>query len=149
MLFKFLYSFSEDISGFNVFRYITFRTFLSFITSFIVCYLGYPYFIRQLSNKNASQTIRDDGPKTHLKKEGTPTMGGVLVLFSLMITSILWADLQNPLVISLLTITFGFGIIGCLDDYSKISNKSSKGISGRLRLILEFSLSIVVGFFCW
>lgn len=146
MFFKFLYSLSEEISGFNVFRYITFRTFLSFITSFIVCYIGYPYFIDHLVSKNASQPIRDDGPKTHFKKKGTPTMGGVLVLVSLLVTSILWADLQNPLVISLLTITFGFGVIGCIDDYSKISNNSSKGISGKLRLILEFSLSIVVVF---
>ena len=147
MLYKFLYSFSEDISGFNVFRYITFRTFLSFITSFAVCYLGYPFIIRKLSSSKLSQVIRDDGPKSHEAKVGTPTMGGVLVLFSLMITSLMWVDLKNPLVLSLLAVAFGFGIIGLLDDYTKISHNNSKGLSGKIRLFLEFLLSIVVLYF--
>ena len=144
MLFQWLYQFANEFSVFNVFQYITFRTFLAFLTSFLVCWFFGPHFIKQLVRRQLKQVIREDGPERHLKKVGTPTMGGWLVLFSVMVTSLLWADLSNPLVIALLLITITFGLIGYWDDHLKIVHKSSQGLSMRTRLLLEFMISALI-----
>lgn len=141
MLYSWLSSFSEQISALNVFRYITFRTFISFLTGFLVCWWMGPYFIRSLQKKQIGQSIRDDGPQTHKKKAGTPTMGGGLILFGLIVPALLWVDLMNPLVWAVLVITLGFGYIGYVDDSLKVSKKNTKGLPGRLRLIAEFLIS--------
>lgn len=126
----------------NVFRYITVRTFISFFTGFFLCLIWGPHLIDKL--KNFGQSIRDDGPQTHKKKAGTPTMGGWLILLSTIIPMILWIDVRNPLVIGTILITWGFGIIGYIDDYLKVSKKNTKGLSGKIRLFGEFAISAAV-----
>lgn len=100
-----------------------------------------PYFINHLKMKHFGQSIRDDGPQTHKKKAGTPTMGGGLILLSTLIPCLLWVDMMNPLVWAVLLITWGFGLIGYIDDWLKVSKKNSKGLSGKIRLIGEFAIS--------
>ncbi len=143
MLYQLLYAMADQISAFNVFRYITVRTFISFFTAFLLCWMWGPYFIRRLQSYQIGQAIREDGPQSHHKKAGTPTMGGGLILISTMIPCLLWVDVQNALVWAVLTITWGFGVIGYIDDWLKVSKKNSKGLSGRVRLAGEF---LIAGF---
>lgn len=144
MLYKLLYSLAEEINGFNVFRYISFRTFLSFFSSFLICWLWGPRFIRRLVNRQVGQVVRDDGPESHLAKTGTPTMGGSLIVMSLLIPCLLWVDLGMPLVWATLAITVTFAAIGYVDDYKKVVHKNTKGLSGKLRLALEFTTCFIV-----
>lgn len=146
MLYQWLYSFADQISFLNVFRYITVRTFVSFFTSFFMAWMWGPYFINHLKQKHFGQSIREDGPQTHKKKAGTPTMGGGLILLSILIPCLLWVDLLNPLVWSVLVITAGFGLIGYIDDYLKVSKKNTKGLAGKVRLLGEFVISASVVF---
>jgi len=141
MLYQLLYSLADQISAFNIFRYITVRTFISFFTAFLLCWMWGPYFIRRLKDYQIGQSIRDDGPQTHKKKAGTPTMGGGLILLSTLVPCLLWVDMTNPLVWAALTITWGFGAIGYMDDWLKVSKKNTKGLSGKLRLFAEFLIS--------
>lgn len=141
MLYQWLYSLADQVSAFNVFRYITVRTFISFFTAFLLCWMWGPYFIRRLQEKHFGQAIRDDGPQTHKKKAGTPTMGGGLILLSTLIPCLLWVDMMNPLVWAVLIVTWGFGGIGYIDDWLKVSKKNSKGLSGKVRLAGEFLIS--------
>lgn len=141
MVYHWLYSMAEQYSVLNVFRYITVRTFISFFTGFSLCLIWGPYFINRLKEKHFGQSIRDDGPQTHKKKAGTPTMGGWLILLSTILPLVLWIDVRNPLVIGTLLITWGFGFIGYIDDYLKVSKKNSKGLSGKIRLAGEFLIS--------
>lgn len=141
MLYQWLYSFANEISAFNIFRYITVRTFIAFFTAFFLCLIWGPVFIRRLIKSHYGQAIRDDGPQTHKKKTGTPTMGGGLILLSTLIPCLLWVDIHSPYVWSVLMITWGFGVIGYIDDYLKVSKKNTKGLSGKLRLFCEFLIS--------
>ena len=141
MFYQWLYQLSDQLSVLNVFRYITFRTFLAFFTSFFICWMWGPYFIRRLVKKQRKQTIRNDGPESHQKKEGTPTMGGVLILGSLLGSALLWMNIQHPLVWGALIVTFSFGAIGYWDDYLNVSKKTTKGLSGKFRLLMEFLVS--------
>lgn len=140
MLYKLLVDFSSDFSGLNIFRYVTVRTFISFFSAFFLCWFWGPSFIRGLVRKQLGQSVREDGPKSHLKKSGTPTMGGGLILAGLVIPALLWMDILNPLVLVALGITLSFGFIGFLDDRLKVVKKNSKGLSGKIRLSLEFGL---------
>lgn len=144
MLYKWLYEQDQYFNALNVFRYITFRTFLAFFNSFIVCWLVGPYFISHLRKKHFGQAIRDDGPQTHKKKQGTPTMGGGLILFGVLVPTLLWVDLTNPLVWATLIVTLGFGLIGYWDDWLKVSKKNTKGVKGKTRLFCEFMISFLV-----
>ncbi len=145
MLYQYLvHNLAEQVSAFNVFRYITFRTFISFFTAFLVCWLTGPYFIRHLVGKQIGQAIREEGPQSHKKKAGTPTMGGGLILIGLLFPALLWVDMTSPLVWSTLAVTLGFGYIGYVDDYLKVSKKNTKGLSGRVRLIGEFLIAMAV-----
>ena len=143
MLYKLLYSLSEDFAALNVFRYISFRTFLSFFSSFLIAWLWGPLFIRRLVSRQVGQVVRDDGPQSHLKKTGTPTMGGSLIVMSLVIPALLWVDLSSPLVWATLAITVCFAAIGYVDDYQKVVHKNTKGLSGKLRLLLEFTVTLI------
>lgn len=150
MLYQLLYEHSHQFGALNVFRYITFRTFLSFFTAFLVCWWFGPYFISHLKKRHFGQSIRDDGPQTHKKKQGTPTMGGGLILLGVIIPTLLWVDLKSPLVWGVLAITLGFGLIGYWDDWLKVSKRNSKGVKGKVRLLAEFSISImVIGYLVW
>ena len=141
MVYQWLYSMADQFSVLNVFRYITVRTFISFFTGFFLCLIWGPYFIERLRQKHFGQSIREDGPQTHKKKAGTPTMGGWLILLSTLLPLVLWIDIKNPLVLGTLFITWGFGVIGYVDDYLKVSKKNSKGLSGKIRLAGEFLIS--------
>jgi phospho-N-acetylmuramoyl-pentapeptide-transferase len=141
MLYQLLYSLSDQFSVLNLFRYITVRTFISFFTAFLLCWIWGPYFIRRLKDYQLGQRIRDDGPQSHQKKAGTPTMGGGLILLSTLVPCLLWVDILNPLICAILLITWGFGAIGYMDDWLKVSKKNTKGLSGKLRLLAEFLIS--------
>ena len=144
MLYQWLYSLSDQISVFNVFRYITFRTFVSFFTGFLVCWWVGPHFIEKLKNRQYGQVIRDEGPQTHKKKAGTPTMGGGLILIGLGLPALLWVNLLDPLVWATIIVTLGFGYIGYVDDSLKVSKKNTKGLPGKIRLLGEFLISAAV-----
>ena len=151
MLYQFLLNF-VDIFGFlNVFKYITFRTGLSFFTSLIIVLLIGGPFIRFFSNQKILNPIRDDGPEEHvIKKIGTPTMGGVIILFGLLISVLFWADLTNINILFCMYIAVSFGLLGAFDDYKKIKYSSSSGISSKLKIFLQIILAVVgVSFFLY
>jgi phospho-N-acetylmuramoyl-pentapeptide-transferase len=137
MLYHLLYPLNNLFAGFNVFRYITFRTIGAAVTAFLFFVLVAPAFIRFIRNLQLGQVIRDDGPETHLEKEGIPTMGGMLIIFTIINSTLLWANLTNRYVWVILGVTLWFGSIGAIDDFRKISIKSSKGLSARGKLLLQ------------
>jgi phospho-N-acetylmuramoyl-pentapeptide-transferase len=140
MLYWLLYSLHEYYFPFNVFRYITFRTAMAVITAFILTFFLVPYLIRKFKNLNMIQQVRDDGPQSHLKKAGTPTMGGILILGSIVVTALLWMDLKNPYMWVITAGTLCFGIIGLIDDYLKIVRRNHKG----LKACQKFGLQILI-----
>ena len=144
MLYNFLLNFVEYFSFLNVFKYITFRTGLSVFTSlFIVLVIGSP-FIKYFSTRKILNPIRNDGPSDHIiKKIGTPTMGGVIILFGLLAAVILWGDLKNIYLIFCIYIALTFGVLGAYDDYIKIKFNNSSGISSKLKLLIQIILSII------
>jgi len=141
MIYRLLVEQAHHISGLNVFRYITFRTFISFFTAFFVCWMVGPHFIQRLINRQIGQSIRDDGPQSHKKKQGTPTMGGGLILLGVLVPALLWVDLYNPMVWAVLIVTLGYGMVGYVDDYMKVAKKNHKGIPGKVRLLAEFLIA--------
>lgn len=147
MFYQLLYDYSHHFGALNVFRYITFRTFISFFTGFVVCWWTGPYFISHLKKRHFGQSIRDDGPQTHKKKQGTPTMGGGLILLGVLVPTLLWVDITSPLVWAVLIVMFGFGLIGYWDDWLKVSKKNTKGVKGKVRLFAEFTISAAVIFY--
>ena len=140
MLFELFFMLKDSFSPFNLFRYVSFRVIASMVTSLMVCLLLYPWFIRKLQERQIGQVIRAEGPESHYSKAGTPTMGGVLIVLSVVVSTLLWADLSNPYVGMLLIITVGFGVVGFIDDSMKLRGKSSAGLSGKIRLLIEFGL---------
>ena len=144
MLFELLLKYVETFSFLNVFKYITFRTGLAFFTSLmIVLLIGGP-FIKLFSNRKIFNPIREDGPSDHIvKKIGTPTMGGVIILIGLIISVLLWADLTNIYILFCLFIVGSFGLLGAYDDYKKISNSNSSGISSKFKIIVQIFLAFV------
>ena len=144
MLYQFLLNFVDIFSFLNVFKYLTFRTGLSVFTSLIiVLIIGNP-FIKFFSNQKILNPIRDDGPEDHIvKKIGTPTMGGVIILLSLLISVLCWGDLSNVNILFCLYIAISFGLLGAFDDYKKIKQSHSSGISSRLKITLQIFLSII------
>lgn len=142
MLYKLIYLFHTDISWLNVFRYITFRTILSTLFSLLIVLLFGSWVINRLRAMQIGQYIRDNGPPNHKGKTGTPSMGGCLILPSVMVSTILWADPENIYVWLVLFVVFCFGIIGFVDDYLKTTRKSSRGLS----IKAKFSLQIIVAF---
>lgn len=142
MLFHLLYPLHEQHAFFNVFKYITFRTFGAAITSVLLCMLIGPAFIRMLQRKQMGQAIRDDGPKSHLSKKGTPTMGGGLILLAITIPTLLWADLTNKNIWIALVTTILFGVVGYIDDYRKVVQKNPKGLSGKQKLLGQTLIAI-------
>ena len=120
---------ADYVSGFGVFQYLTFRTVVSTMTALLISLLVGPTMIRKLSHHQIGQVVRDVGPETHLEKAGTPTMGGALILVSIVAATLLWCDLANRYVWIVLGVLVSFGGIGWLDDYLKITEKSSRGLS--------------------
>ncbi len=122
---------AEYISGFSVFQYLTFRTMVSVVTALSMGLLIGPVVIKQLSALQIGQAVRTDGPESHFSKAGTPTMGGTLILIVILITTLLWGDLTNRYVWTVLIVTMAFGLIGFWDDYLKVVHKNSRGLVGR------------------
>jgi|TARA_X000001036_G_scaffold153597_1_gene145767 phospho-N-acetylmuramoyl-pentapeptide-transferase len=144
MLYQFLLNFVDTFGFLNVFKYLTFRTGLSFFTSFlIVLIIGGP-FIKFFSNQKILNPIRDDGPEDHIiKKIGTPTMGGVIILFGLLVSVIFWADLSSKNILFCIYIAISFGLLGALDDYKKIKLNNSSGISSKFKILAQILLAIL------
>lgn len=132
-----------DIPGLNVFRYLTFRTIGAILTALFIGLVAGPKLIAWLRLKQGKgQPIREDGPQSHLlTKKGTPTMGGFLILIAMTISTLLWADLSNSFIWVCLGVTLGFGAVGFYDDYKKVTKASHDGLSGRMRLLIEFAIA--------
>lgn len=140
--------FQRQFNPLRVFKYVPFRTIAAVITALVITMILYPWYINRLTRRRIGETIRNDGPQAHLKKSGTPTMGGSLMLIALVISTLLWSNLQNEYVWFLLSITFGMGVIGFVDDFRKF--KKSKGISGKTKLLLQFLVTgVCVLVFYW
>jgi len=138
---------SDSVSAFNVFRYITFRTGGALITAAFIVFLFGPTIINSLRiRQGKGQPIRADGPQTHFKKAGTPTMGGLMILSGILGSCLLWANLASVYVLVTLMVTVGFGAIGFYDDYMKVTKQSHLGVSGKVRLALEF---LIAGVAAW
>ena len=143
MLFNTLVQFTDQLAVLNLFRYITFRTGGSMMTALIVSFLCGPMIIRWLKfNQKKGQPIREDGPESHLiTKVGTPTMGGFMILLALLIATLLWADLRNGYIWAALGVTVGYGLIGFIDDYIKVTRQHSNGLPGKLKLLLQIFIA--------
>jgi phospho-N-acetylmuramoyl-pentapeptide-transferase len=148
MLYHLLYPLSETYGVFNVVRYITFRTAAATLTSLFICLVLGPWLIRKLSALRIGQPIREIGPD-HQAKEGTPTMGGLLILFSLLVSVLLWSELDQRMVWILVGLTAGYGVLGFTDDYQKVTQGSSAGISARTKLVWQvvFALGVAIAIY--
>ena len=143
MLYNLLYPLAHEFGIFNLFKYLTFRSGGAVLTSLLMTFLTAPHIICWLKSKQREgQPIREDGPESHLlTKKGTPTMGGIMILLSVLVSTLLWADVTNHYIWIVLFVTVGFGIIGFFDDYRKLTKRSSKGLSGKAKLLLQFAIS--------
>ena len=147
MLYSFLISLVDQFSALNVFRYLTFRTGLSVMSSMIIVFLVGGPFIRFIGSRKITGPIREDGPIDHIiKKVGTPTMGGLLILIGILFGTLLWADLSNSYIWVLLLVATSFGLLGAIDDYLKIKHNNSRGISSGLKIIFQIILSLIAIF---
>jgi len=149
MLYHLLYPLASSIKLFNVFKYLTFRTIYAMITALVVSFIIGPWIIRRLEALQARQIIRTDGPESHLKKQGTPTMGGVLILAAIVIPTLLWADLTNIYIWLTLFIIVGYGLIGFVDDYKKVVEKNPRGLSPRQKMFWQILMGAVVAVFLY
>jgi phospho-N-acetylmuramoyl-pentapeptide-transferase len=149
MLYHLLYGLHADISAFNVFRYITFRTIYASITAFLICFLLGPWVIAKLSEKQIGQYIRRVGPAAHQDKAGTPTMGGVLIIGAIAAGALLWADLTNAYVWIVLFVTGGYFAIGFTDDYMKQIQKRNRGLTARTKFFCQILVAFAAGLFIY
>ena len=138
---------SQDYSFLNVFRYLTFRGICSVLTAIGIFFIFGPAMIRKLSYYQIGQTVREDGPPTHFSKVGTPTMGGALILISVVVATLLWANLSNRYIWAILFTTISFGLIGWVDDYRKLIDKNPKGMGARNKFIFQSLSGFSVAFF--
>ena len=145
-LFEYL---AQYYSAFNVFQYITFRGVLGVLTALILSFIIGPFMIRRLSRFNIGQSIRDDGPESHLSKAGTPTMGGALVLVAVILSALLWSDLSSRYVWVVIVVTMLFGLIGGIDDYRKLRYGNSKGISASTKFFWQSVVGLCAALFLY
>lgn len=149
MLYHLLYPLHVYFSPLNLFQYITFRAVAAIITSLAICLIAGPFLIDYLRKLKINQTIRTDGPPTHLAKSGTPTMGGLLILVSMVVSTLLWARLDNRFIILILTSVVWLGMLGFWDDYLKLVKKNPKGLSSKLKFIFQTVLATGVALYLW
>jgi len=140
---------AEFNTAFNVFGYITLRSILSALTALLLSLLLGPAFIRRLVRNQVAQPVRELGPQSHFSKAGTPTMGGALILFAIVLSTLLWSDLDNHYVWLLLLVTLAFGLIGWLDDYKKLVLRDSKGLAARWKYLFQSLVGLAVAFFLY
>jgi phospho-N-acetylmuramoyl-pentapeptide-transferase len=143
MLYHLLYPLHELISFFNVFRYITIRTVYAILTALLISFVVGPWIIKKLKAFQIEQVVRGDVPSRHLSKNGTPTMGGSLILMALLVPTLLWADLTNPYIWIVLLTTLGFGALGFFDDYKKVRDKNGMGIKARYKFPIQVAIGLV------
>ncbi|RLC05596.1 MAG: phospho-N-acetylmuramoyl-pentapeptide-transferase [Deltaproteobacteria bacterium] len=144
MLYEFLYPYHLDYTFLNIFRYITFRTIYGGLTAFLICLLFGPFVIKKLSQMQIGQIIQTDGPQSHLGKQGTPTMGGILILFSIFITTLIWGNLSNHYVNILLLALMLFGFIGFVDDYLMQIKKRNMGFSAKGKFLIQVLFALII-----
>lgn len=150
MLYSLLYPLREVFSAFNVVRYLSFRTMVAMLTALIICYWLGPWFIRKMQSLQMGQYIRELGPKSHQAKAGTPTMGGVLILFSIVASCLLWADWSNFYFLLCLGTTLAFAAIGFIDDYSKkVAKRNEGGLKARSKMGLQILVALAAGVLLW
>jgi phospho-N-acetylmuramoyl-pentapeptide-transferase len=140
---------SQDVRTFSVFNYITLRAVMAAMTALIISFMLGPWMIRKLAAMKIGQSVRSDGPQTHLVKAGTPTMGGALILMSVAITTLLWGDLHNAYVWVVLLTTLGVGAIGWVDDYRKVVNRNPDGLSAGAKMFWQSLIALAVGIYLW
>ena len=146
MLYWLIQPLSHTFIGFNVFRYLTFRTGLAIATAFFISLVAGPWLIGRLRALQVRQAIREEGPEHHQVKAGTPTMGGLLIVFSIVVSTLLWADLENPYIWTVLMVTLGFGSIGLADDWLKVRRQRNLGLTVRQKLFLQILVAVAAGF---
>ena len=146
MLYILFYSIHDVYSPLNVFRYITFRAALATITSLVITFILAPWVIEMLRKASLTQHVRDDGPKTHLGKTGTPTMGGLLIIFSVVMSVAMWGDMSNKYILIMMASIVGFGLIGLADDYLKAIKKDSRGLRAWYKFGAQIILALAIGF---
>jgi len=145
VLFHLLTPLRDDFAIFNVVRYITFRAAMAVATAFLLALVFGPWFIRTLRRLSVGQNIRDVGPQSHQVKAGTPTMGGLLILFTLLVPTLLWANLANPYVWTAIAVTLAFGAIGFIDDFLKVRRKRNLGLTARGKFLAQVAVAALVG----
>ena len=145
MLYNLLYPLADEFQFFNLFKYLTFRSGGAIMTSLIVSFIIGPRLINWLRYKQkGGQPIREDGPESHIRtKQGTPTMGGLMILLSVALSTLLWADLTNHYVWIVLFVTIAYGLIGFTDDYMKVTKRNTKGLRGKLKLLFQFGIALI------
>jgi phospho-N-acetylmuramoyl-pentapeptide-transferase len=143
VLYHLLYPLRDVISGFNVFRYITFRTAFAALTALMICFMLGPWLIERMRQIKLGQYIREEGPKSHQQKAGTPTMGGILINIAILIPTILWADIYNPYIWIVLFVTFAYGAIGFIDDYRKLAKKRNLGLTAKEKFTMQFGVALL------
>jgi len=144
MIYKLIYFFHTDLSWLNVFRYITFRMLLSALTALMLCLLFGGWVINRLQRMQVGQYIQEDGPPNHKAKEGTPTMGGCLILPAIVLSTMCWVEPNNVYVWIVMFVVLAFGAIGFVDDYMKVSRKTNRGLSASSKLSLQISVALIV-----
>ena len=132
----------EGLSFLNVLRYVPFRAIMAALTALVLSFGLYPWFIRRLQTRQIGQVVRHDGPESHLSKSGTPTMGGALMLMALVLSTVMWADPTNVLVWTVTAFTATFGVVGYIDDAAKVRKQTTGGLSGRYKLLIQFTVSV-------
>jgi phospho-N-acetylmuramoyl-pentapeptide-transferase len=137
MLLALFHWLGQDVRAFNVFGYITLRAVLATLTALVISFMVGPFMIKKLTAYKIVQSVRSNGPQTHLVKAGTPTMGGALILVAIAVATLLWADLRNRYVWVVLIVTLGFGVIGWIDDYRKVVHRNPKGLSAKAKLFWQ------------
>jgi phospho-N-acetylmuramoyl-pentapeptide-transferase len=145
MLYYLLYPLRNMISGFNVFRYITFRSAWAALTALVISFIFGPWLIERMRRIKLGQYIREEGPKSHQQKAGTPTMGGILINVAIIIPTILWADILNPYIWIILFVTFAYGVIGFVDDYRKLIKKQNEGLTAREKFSMQIGVALAAG----
>lgn len=147
MLFHLAEHLQQFYSGFNVFNYLTLRAILGVLTALLFSFVLGPYMIKKLSVYNIGQTVRNDGPITHLTKAGTPTMGGALILIAVSIATLLWADLDNRYIWVVMLVLISFGVIGWIDDYKKLVKRDPEGLKSRYKFLSQSVIALIVAIY--
>src|SRR3984893_2999718 len=145
MLYSLLSPLRNVISGFNVFRYITFRTAFAAITAMLISFILGPWLIDRMTKIKIGQFIREEGPKSHQQKAGTPTMGRILINIPILIPTLLWADILNPYIWIVLFVTFAYGAIGFVDDYRKLAKRRNLGLTAKQKFTMQFVVALAAG----